>query len=483
MSGPSTTRPSNKGYSPVPVEERIDDGVDSPQREEADAEDDEGLYNTSAPLLSSRTRGNEPPRPQGELCWYHKIGRWRPFRRRNSYYTSWDPPSKKRNWRKIFLLSFLGFLIAAITGLSISTGVLATKYRHARNRSCWNYRPYRQYTHLPLNEEWRSANNRLNFVEVYPPIKSSPSSACQAAWNTLHYVPCHEKIWNRSWDNGKHSSLFDPDISLYARALCDSTCTQAINRAYQLISSQCTEQDVFDMTNYIGPFSADAGLEDGPVAVITTIANRLTHTCRQEPTGQRSYYDMPPYCAAVMWEDWFIVDGMNAGNLEGLETFEARTHTTRTQRGTYMSSRSQNDCDNVSNYYRGRWVSSKRFGPDVNSTSCGWCTMNWFERKLLSWKKKEIVDPKTGKHVSLPDYLRRIKHAGQRCDADAWDRVWGRAIRKYKSSGELPDDWEDDGKDRAGKKPEKPSKPCKPCEDDNIDGIARILPIIPGDPK
>jgi hypothetical protein len=82
----------------------------------------------------------------------------------------------------------------------------------------------------------------------------------------------------------------------------------------------CTEEDKFDKKNYQGPFSVDPGLEDGPLGVITTIQKRLAHTCRKEPTTT-TYYGAA-YCAASMWEDWFIVDGMNPGNLNGLDSFE-----------------------------------------------------------------------------------------------------------------------------------------------------------------
>jgi hypothetical protein len=65
---------------------------------------------------------------------------------------------------------------------------------------------------------------------------------------------------------------------------------------------------------------------------------------------------------------------------------------------------------------------------------------------LLSWKKNEVQDPKSGRDVGLQEYLKRIRNAGQRCNADAWDRAWARAMRQYKLSGELSDDWEKEGK-------------------------------------
>lgn len=416
--GSPSARPSAKGYAPVPLEERIDDDLEV-RHGDAEAEDDEQLYTPAAPLLSERSRGFEP--------------------------RSWEAPRKHRNWRRIFIFSLFGSMLAAIIALATSTGVIASNYQHYRSTTggC-DHRRFQQNTRLPFNQPYQSSNNRLNFKNVYPQLEVSPYSSCQAAWETLRWVPCHEKIWNRSWDNGKHN-LFDPDVALYSNAICSMGCRDAINRAFQLISSQCTEEDRFDMTGYSGPFSADPELEDGPMGVITTIAKRVTHMCREEPTRRYNR----PYCAASMWEDWVIVDGMNSGNLEGLDTFEASTRTVRTERAQYKSHSMYDSCDDV-NYYQGRYVEERRFGPHVNSTTCSWCTMNWYERKLLSWKKDEVRDPKNGKMVELPDYLKRIRHAGERCDTDAWNRVWTRALRKYKESGDLPDDWEDVGKREDG---------------------------------
>ncbi|KAF2105757.1 hypothetical protein BDV96DRAFT_592030 [Lophiotrema nucula] len=460
MSGPS--KPSGKGYTPVPTEERIDDDVESPQNDNEGEDDD--LYTSNAPLLSARSRGNEPPSSEGRLCWYHNILSFRPFRREERF-SAWDAPKKPRNWRKIIFFTFLGILITAVTALSISTGVLANKLRSSEisRDYCWRskYRynnPYQRNTRVPLNNAWQSSNNALNFVKLYPPLRTSPSSACQAAWNTLNSVPCHEKIWNRSWDNGKHNSLFDPDIGLYSDAMCTPGCSQAINRAYQLISTQCTEDDKFDMSYYVGTFTADPGLEEGPIGVMETLARRLTHTCRESPTKQNYYWSAQPYCTTIMWEDWFIVDGMNAGNLEGLDMFERLTKTSRTERPTYKSHTIQDSCDNVGSSSANRRVPERRFGSGVNSTTCDWCTLNWFERKLISWGKDEVVDPKTGRTVGLKDYLTTIRKVGERCDADAWDRVWSRAVRRYKQTGQLPEDW--DGKvgdgDKNGGKEKKP---------------------------
>ncbi|KAF1999261.1 hypothetical protein P154DRAFT_535716 [Amniculicola lignicola CBS 123094] len=453
MSTPPTK--SSKGYAPIPSMppvERIDDGVEQRQSDTEAAGGDDEHYRSSPPLLSNRSRGNETPLRVGETNWFSKLQSWRPFHI-DSYSASWDSTRKPRNWRKITFWTVIGTMVSAIIGLSISTGVLADQLQTARRRSYYGGCPSRSYqnSRLPFNDKWLSSNNRLDFVNVYPPLSSSASLSCRAAWNTAQRVPCHEKIWNRSWDNGT-SSLFDPDYALYTSSLCTYSCTDAISNAYLLITSACTEEDTFNMEDYMGPFSVDPGLEPTPIGVITTLAGRLQHTCRTDPGFSADYYSWQKfYCTVNMWDDWRIVDGMNAGNLAGLDAFAKMTSTTKVHyRGQERRNQMEDMCDDVSynGFYR---RGERRFGPSYNSTTCDFCTMAWFERKLMAWKKDEVKDPENGGFIVLQDYLQRIKDMGQRCDADAWDRVWFRALSKYKQSGDLPKDWE--GEDKDGKKP------------------------------
>jgi len=479
MSAAMPSNSSNKGYSPVPVEpipERIDDGLDVPA-EDADAEDDENLYTPSAPLLSSRSRGIEDSEPRGSKQWFYKISQsWRKPFRRDPY--TWTPATKKFwTWRKITLATVLVTLVSAVIGLSISTAILA---KRARNSSpsywqCRNRERYERHTRLPLNELWSSSNFQLDFVSLYPPVRPSRNYACESAWSSLRYVGCHEKIFTRAWDNGQFN-LFDPEIGMYSEPLCDLQCIRKINTAYQAISTQCSEDDVFDMTNYLGTFSLDPGLESGPLGVITTIQNRLMHTCREEPQIDHHYWSRPK-CTQVMWDDWKIVDGINAGNLEGLDNFLKRTESYRRLPAHNEYIQTYDTCDNIDSYnFRSRWAPERYVGPGVNTTTCGWCTINWFERKLLSWKKNEVRDPKTGNVVSLPTYLNRIKEAGERCEADSWDRIWARALKKYKAQGDLDRDWGNDGKNGDKK------KPCKDEDPQDDDGLVTILPISPVTP-
>jgi len=444
MGGPFTSN-----YTPVPVNEHIDDGVEAPQ-EDAEVSEDEGLYNTSAPLLSNRSRGSGNPSSPRRNGFFRKISRWNPFRRSDTTPVWLTSNTKGRNKRSMFIAGFIVFLFLAVVALTTSTAILAK-----RPERCPNYYNYRrQSSRVPFSETYYSQNYRLNFPKLYPPLISGPASACQTAWNTLTYVRCHEKIWNRSWDNGKHESLFEPDISIYTGPICQYGCQQDIKQAYQLIMSQCTSEDKFIMEGYVGAFSADPGLEDGPVSTIATLERRLQHTCRQSPIGNRWHYS-GKYCPAELYKSWFINDGMNSGNLEGLDLFEATTRISRIEPTHWYLQSKTDECDDAYGVYGSMRIEERRFGPGENETTCSWCTIDWFDRKLQSWAEGKVFDPKNGTEVGLPDYLRRISHAGRRCGADDWNRIYGKAIRRYKNEGLLPPDWEDNGHNGDGTK-----KPC-----------------------
>lgn len=428
-----SSRPSSKGYTPVPTSERIDDDVDSPQHPNEEADNDGDLYSTPL-LLSSRTRGTSPPGTPRRSPWYANLKKFNPFRR--DRFSTWSSEGSKSpiTRRRILIFGFSTFTFLVVLGLSIATGLLARALISTRDdlNYCWSRFQYRErWTRIAKSpDRWRSYSG-LNFPAFYPPLRASKSPACQAAWNTLRSVPCHEKIWNRSWDNGKRTSIFDPDIGLYANTLCQSSCKSEIERAWGMVSFQCNEDDKFDMENYNGPFTLDAEIEDGPVAAMRTIAQRLAHTCRPAPKQDKYRWQSPSYCVTVLWEDWGIVDGMNAGNLEGLAAFSRKTSVSRIESSQYRNEHLVRDtCDDV-NAYDQRWVPARKLGPREGETQCGLCILNWLERKALSWDEN-LQDSATGKQVSLKEFLEKVGSAGKRCEKDEWEKVWNRVQKKYK---------------------------------------------------
>ena len=135
---------------------------------------------------------------------------------------------------------------------------------------------------------------------------------------------------------------------------------------------------------------------------------------------------------------------MNSGNLEGLAAFEKGTALKVEDEYRYRGSSYDDTCDDVYAYSY-RYISDPaNKGPDPGDTTCSWCLLNWFDRKLQSWKEGEVFDPVNGTLVSLPDYLTRIRHAGQRCQTEDWQRIYRKNIWAYKEKGLLPEDWSDE---------------------------------------
>lgn len=378
----------------------------------------------------------------------------------------WVPSIKESKQRKIlkWIIAFLLITTLAMTGTVIGLAVKLSgtpTYIRVSKAPCSADSLWKT-TRIPRYNEKSSyaANNNLNFAETYPPLTPSSSLECHEAWRELKGIKCHEKIWNRSWDNGKHS-LFDPEITHYVDSICTTDCLDHLKNAYRTVISKCGLNDKFDLAYYVGTFTADPELEFGPIAALETIIRRVQHTCRLAPQSlyghesawlwndlnRRPRYGQYKYCTAQIYEDWFIIDGMNSDNLEGLETFDLLTSKSRiiTKREAMSPGwRGDLGCDDgrlsqSSAFY----YSERKFGPSPNETYCGSCLMDWFERKMFSWNKG-VRDPFTGKSVSLPKYIRKISAMGQRCETTEWNSIYRQALDHYRLLGLLPSEIIDD---------------------------------------
>ncbi|KAJ9621540.1 hypothetical protein H2203_007027 [Taxawa tesnikishii (nom. ined.)] len=281
----------------------------------------------------------------------------------------------------------------------------------------------------------KAINWRLNFPQLYPQL-GEPSPECQAAWASLTSVPCHEKIFNRGWDNGTHLSLFEPEPMRYCPQLCDETCRTALSEAYTLIRDACSGTH-FQTDGYSGTFNT-TWLEPGPVEALGVLLRRNTHTCRKSEAGDSEY----EYCMIELYERWYILDGMNAGNLEGITRFVQDTDRPGREMGGWRSGTRGSGTD-------GGWkqsykikVPERTFGPGRGETTCGWCTLAWFENKLNAWREGAVISPDSGKPVSLPEFIHRIRDAGQRCETAQWNAIYEKAIMKYQEMGLLEANWE-----------------------------------------
>lgn len=141
---------------------------------------------------------------------------------------------------------------------------------------------------------------------------------------------------------------------------------------------------------------------------------------------------------------------MNSGNLHGLDVFlkATATRTNNEDDGDYYYSPSPpaDPCDGIyaAPYTSGGYDNPRvpKKGPNDGDTTCSWCVMNYFDRKLESWEDGKVVSPVNGTEVGLEEYLRAIEHAGRRCQASDWARIWRKNVEMYKERGLLPGDWE-----------------------------------------
>ncbi|KAF2817417.1 uncharacterized protein BDZ99DRAFT_457153 [Mytilinidion resinicola] len=282
----------------------------------------------------------------------------------------------------------------------------------------------------------KAVNWVLDFPSLYPPIVSE-STQCQSAWAALSSVPCHEKIFNRGWDAGKHLSFFEPDPMRYVPQLCEPKCKSALESAFESVTAACSDGASFDIEGYEGMFNTTF-LEAGPVEAVGVLLHRNTHTCRNSEVGDSEYGS----CMIELNERFYILDGINFGSLEGIDAFLRKTKRPSRERGGWKSGTIGSSTD-------GGWKKTYRFkapertyGPGIGSTSCGWCMLSWFENHLNGWDDGSVISPDSGLPVSLPEYIRRIKEAGQRCKATEWNRIYGQAIKNYQDKNLLSEDWE-----------------------------------------
>ena len=136
-------------------------------------------------------------------------------------------------------------------------------------------------------------------------------------------MPCHDKIFDRSKDNGTYH-LLGPDPMYFVPLICGRTCQTELERARQLVLNACSSEVVFELEGYSGMFNATL-LESGPVNALDMLLRRLENTCRESPKDDSDYL----YCPIELEERFAIVDGMNAQTLEGIDRFVRQTDRAR----------------------------------------------------------------------------------------------------------------------------------------------------------
>ncbi|KAK6066334.1 hypothetical protein SCUP234_12114 [Seiridium cupressi] len=210
---------------------------------------------------------------------------------------------------------------------------------------------------------------------------------------------------------------------------------QALHNAYELISAKCSDLTTFDTAAYTGTFSTE-WLESGPKEALRVLLRRKNHACGP---SRGSGYD---YCLTEMTERWAIMDGLNAATLNGLDMFLGDTNKRRTEQGRLKSFTRGDGRDGG---WKGKFsiqVPTLRYGPGLGETGCGSCTLQWLEKMVNGWEEGKVISPDTDRPITLPEHLRRVKKAGERCETEEWTRIYLTATTRYQKRGLIPVHWD-----------------------------------------
>lgn len=278
--------------------------------------------------------------------------------------------------------------------------------------SIWEaFRPPSTVGRHPEGSPSRPAPNRhqalqaipfqLDLPALYPDITSPPGSACSEAWDALVSVQCHDLILDRGNDDGVWSSL---DV---LPEICDSRCHPSLETAHARLAATCAASDTFILRNYHGKIPS-AQLLEGPAAAVAALLRRNEHFCRVDIDSDSNQ----KYCVTELWERFGVTDGMDV-SLQGI--------------GAFIKASREN-----------RMAHGENNGWGRAETSCGFCVMDFLSRTLNSWAEGAVIDPRTGSSLSLPEFMRHVNIAGDRCvPSNTWHDIYCQAVARYLEAGSL----------------------------------------------
>ncbi|KAK7224651.1 hypothetical protein V2G26_012654 [Clonostachys chloroleuca] len=348
-----------------------------------------------------------------------------------------DVPAQKRRSRLFSRCSKCLLAAMALLGLLLVVLLLVSRWASTRHATTPGSHQggHSNKPSKPSNKpsKPKAIPYKLDFPTLYPQINTGASQECQAAWGELSMVPCHDKVFDRGNDNGT-LRLFGWDPMYFLPKICTEECRSSLQKAQENLSARCSSSDTFLLDGYQGMFNTDF-LEAGPVEAVETLLRRTDHQCRASPTGDSDYQ----YCPIEMLERFSIIDGLNA-NLVGIESFIEETDRRRVEPSHWKNGKKGTSKYSYKYHYK---VREQRYGPGVGETSCGWCTFDYLNRTLTSWAEGKISNPSNDQPVSLPEFIRRVRTAGERCAPNArWEKMYSEGLQHYQALGVLPTDWE-----------------------------------------
>ncbi|KAF2734818.1 hypothetical protein EJ04DRAFT_576650 [Polyplosphaeria fusca] len=286
----------------------------------------------------------------------------------------------------------------------------------------------------PKDRFWKvsgSSDYRLELAKLYPPLEDGASEHCQKTWEkSASAMRCHRMILSAAWDNGDPVEIEREYANPYAyqSLICQSQCKRSIEslRIYYACSRRT---DRFNMTDYSGYLDRDK-VEEGPVHVYQRLLARYDRFCAKPPTKSASEWGT---CAADMWMRWGVADGFRQDNMNSLKQFvqataEKKVLPAKTRRGTITLADGTKETYKVA-------VPERRVGPGLGDTDCGFCTLDWLERKMRSFEYGQMLDPMDKSPISLPAFDKQLQHALARCGLNGSNTVIGRVHDRWRQLG------------------------------------------------
>jgi hypothetical protein len=277
----------------------------------------------------------------------------------------------------------------------------------------------------PKDAAWKSSGSvdyQLQLPRLYPALEDGTTEECKKLWEQYASgIGCHRMILTSAWDDGKAQEVIAAGANPYGYSveICNERCRKELVNFAQRMDSACQRRtDRFDLGSYGNDGRAYFGkskLEEGPMHVGRSLKDRFDRLCAR-PLRRETRPSEWGTCAADLWMRWGIVDGKNEMNMNGLDTFLEKTKVKKTFPGEWKSG-------SVAIIGGEKWYNvelpSWSVGPGLGETDCGYCTVDWLERKMRSFEYGEMLDPLSGEALGLGEFNERMTNALQRCKRGA----------------------------------------------------------------
>jgi hypothetical protein len=335
-------------------------------------------------------------------------------------------PSILKTLRKVWVIA----IIVSTLTIAVIIGIVLAVSLKAKEPS-------------PRDRAWRASHSidgDLRLPALYPSLEPGASEDCKNTWEKYALtLRCHRVILNAALDNGDVDEVKEAaDPFAYLEEVCTDQCWNSINYIRNPLHNGCFRRnDGFDIITFrksnIAYFE-EGKVEEGPLHVWKNLERRYKRFCAKPPKDTYEKKSEWGTCAADLWMRWGIVDTTNEANMIGLDKFFEATSQNKTIEGGKRTGTLDLVGGKTKSYDVD--VPTRRVGPGISETDCGYCTLNWLERKMRSFEYGQMLDPGTGEVLSLQEFWNRMYDAIKRCDgAYGAGSALGRVYRKWEQYG------------------------------------------------